>query len=647
VAAVTLRDLAEERELRDLVGRENELAVLLRTLDESGPLVTFVHGIAGIGKSTLLGAFAARARERGATVIRIDCASVEPTARGFLAELRRSTGGAGDTDPLQRLAALTDRVVLAVDTYEAFRVSETWLRQTLIPALPGNTRLLIAGRDAPSIAWFAPIGLGGSLSVVELGPLADDAARALLRAAGLTDEAARRVHRVTRGHPLALRVAAAGAAAMPGAELEEVAAQQVVEELAGPYIQGLDPATRRALEAASLVRRVNLSLLAAMLPDAAPQDAYDRLVDLPFVRQLTDGLALHETMQQAIAIRLRADDPSRHRAYRQAAWRCLRDELRQAGAADLWRYTADMLYLIENPVVREAFFPSGAQLCSVEHSRTADGPAILETIARHEGPRAAVILHGWWDRAPEAFRTIRDRDGQIAGFSILFEVGSIPRQRWPQDPMIDAWVAHLRREPVPRGQQVLFSRRLLDRALGEGAGAVQGAAFLDTKRLYMEMRPRLRRIYWTAWTVLDLLPALTPLGFVRVPEADLDLDGRRLRTVMLDFGPGSIDEWLAHVAARELGIPQDDLLDLEAREIVVDGRRLALTRLEFALLRFLMEREGKTISRADLLANVWGYRYEGDSNVIDVAIRALRRKLGDRSDVITTVRGTGYRYRRV
>ena len=57
-----------------------------------------------------------------------------------------------------------------------------------------------------------------------------------LRAAGLTDEAARRVHRVTRGHPLALRVAAAGAAAMPGAELEEVAAQQVVEELAGPHI---------------------------------------------------------------------------------------------------------------------------------------------------------------------------------------------------------------------------------------------------------------------------------------------------------------------------------------------------------------------------------------------------------------------------
>jgi transcriptional regulator/AAA ATPase-like protein len=647
VAAVTLRDLAEERELRDLVGRENELAVLLRTLDESGPLVTFVHGIAGIGKSTLLGAFAARARERGATVIRIDCASIEPTARGFSGEIRRSTGEPADADPLLRLAALTDRVVLAVDTYEAFRVSETWLRKTLIPALPGNTRLLIAGRDAPSIAWFAPIGLGGSLSVLELGPLADDAARALLRAAGLTDEAARRIHRVTRGHPLALRVAAAGAAAMPGAELEEVAAQRVVEELAGPYLEGLDPSTRRALEAASLVRRINLSLLAAILPDAAPQDAYDRLLDLPFVRQLTDGLALHETMQQAIAIRLRAEDPSRHRSYRQAAWRCLRDELRDAGAAELWRYTADMLYLIENPITREAFFPSGAQLCAVEPARTTDAAAIFETIARHDGPRSAAILHGWWERAPEVFRAVRDRNGDTAGFTMLFETSSVPRSRWPHDPLVEAWLDHMRGEPVPRGQLVLFSRRLLDRTLGEGSGATQGAVFLDTKRLYMELRPRLRRVYWAGRSVLDLLPALGTMGFVRVPEADLDFDGQRFHTVMLDFGPGSVDEWLAHIAAHELGIPQDDLLDLESREIVLEGERFALSRLEFALLRYLMEREGKTVSRADLLADVWGYRYEGDSNVVDVAIRALRRKLGDRSDVITTVRGTGYRYRRV
>ena len=645
MTAVKLRPAQHEPQA--VVGRDHELAVLLGSLEESGPLVTFVHGIAGIGKSTLLGAFVARARERGATVLRVDCGSIEPTARGFLGELRRAIGQSDDADPVARLATMSGRVVLGVDGYEAFRVSETWLRREFLPALSSNARLVVMGRDLPSLSWFGPIGVAGSVSVMELGPLDDDAARALLRSSGLSDEVATRVHRVARGHPLALRVAAATAAAASDMFLEDLAAQRVIQELAGEYVDHLDPSTRRALDAASVVRRATVPLLGAMLPDVASQDAYARLLELPFVRQASDGLALHETMQQAIATRLRAEDPSRHRGYRQAAWRCLRDDLRSAGSGDLWRYTADILYLIENPILREAFFPSGAQLCTVEPARTADGPAILETITRHEGPHSAAVLHAWWDRAPQVFRSIRDRDGQFAGLTMPFEISAVPRSRWPQDPLADAWLDHLRRDPVPSGQLVLFSRRLLDRALGEAPGAVQAAAFLETKRLYMELRPRLRRIYWSAWTILDMLPALTPLGFVRVPEADVDLDGRRMYSVMLDFGPGSIDEWLAHVAARELGVPQDDLLDLEAREIVIDGVRLGLTRLEFALLRYLMEREGKTVSRADLLADVWGYRYEGDSNVIDVGIRALRRKLGERAKAISTVRGMGYRYRRL
>jgi DNA-binding response OmpR family regulator len=114
---------------------------------------------------------------------------------------------------------------------------------------------------------------------------------------------------------------------------------------------------------------------------------------------------------------------------------------------------------------------------------------------------------------------------------------------------------------------------------------------------------------------------------------------------MNDFGPGSVDEWLARIAASELGIPQDDLLDLEAHELVVDGQRVALTRLEYQLMHYLMQREGKAVSRAELLADVWGYGYAGDSNVVEVAVGALRRKLGDGSSVLTTVRGVGYRYR--
>jgi DNA-binding response OmpR family regulator len=67
---------------------------------------------------------------------------------------------------------------------------------------------------------------------------------------------------------------------------------------------------------------------------------------------------------------------------------------------------------------------------------------------------------------------------------------------------------------------------------------------------------------------------------------------------------------------------------------------VSLTKLEFLLLRELMEHAGKPVSKSTLLASVWGYEVEPGSNIIDACIRRLRSKLG--FDLIKTVRGEGY-----
>jgi len=95
----------------------------------------------------------------------------------------------------------------------------------------------------------------------------------------------------------------------------------------------------------------------------------------------------------------------------------------------------------------------------------------------------------------------------------------------------------------------------------------------------------------------------------------------------------------------ELGVDEDGILDQSARALVIDGQRTPLTRLEFSLMQYLTENEGKAVSRSDLLTNVWGYDYEGGSNVVDVVVRGLRQKMGDKSNMIEAVRGTGYRLR--
>jgi DNA-binding response OmpR family regulator len=113
---------------------------------------------------------------------------------------------------------------------------------------------------------------------------------------------------------------------------------------------------------------------------------------------------------------------------------------------------------------------------------------------------------------------------------------------------------------------------------------------------------------------------------------------------MLDFGPSSVDGWLARLVGNELGLSADELLDSEARQLVIDGGRVSLTRLEFGVMDYLIRREGKAVDRQSLLADVWGYDYQGGSNVVDAVVRVLRKKLGPYASVIETISGVGYRY---
>src|SRR5260221_13292612 len=70
--------------------RSSELSKMLGLIQDEGPRLMYVHGIAGIGKSTLLSSFATAARTSGVTLVGLDCRSIEPTERGFLHSLSRA-----------------------------------------------------------------------------------------------------------------------------------------------------------------------------------------------------------------------------------------------------------------------------------------------------------------------------------------------------------------------------------------------------------------------------------------------------------------------------------------------------------------------------------------------------------------------------
>ena len=123
--------------------------------------------------------------------------------------------------------------------------------------------------------------------------------------------------------------------------------------------------------------------------------------------------------------------------------------------------------------------------------------------------------------------------------------------------------------------------------------------------------------------------------------------------------PFAIEELLARIRvamkkrrgkdeAREI---EDHLLtigpicvDLASWQVRVKGETVSLTRKEFDTLKYLMEHKGTAVTREQLMNEVWGYDYLGDSNIVDVYIRYLRHKIDDQYNIKTihTIRSVGY-----
>lgn len=646
--AMRVGELLAARATADIVGREAELAALRQVLEPSGLRIVHIHGLPGIGKSTLLQAFAAEASECGAAVLLLDCREIEPTPGGFAAAVEQIAGisASNPEDMATQLGASARIVVLALDSYEVFRLLDTWLRQTFIPALPNCVQVVFAGRHQPAVGWR--FGGWEKLALnLPVEPLPPDKAAAVLEATHLDRPKRQKLAEALHGHPLALRLAASMLSEQPRLVIPEVTLQRVMAELTALYLSEVGDDDRRdLLEGASMVRRVTVPLLASMFPQQDPETAYRRLEQLTFTETVRDGLRLHDGVREAIAQTVQARDPERALGYRRDAWRALTGQASAAGRSELWRYTADILYLIENPVVREAFFPSGGGQVSVESGQPHDRSAIRAIVEAHEGPAAASWLLNWWDHHRQSFVVVRGVNGECEGFCCRMDPEQTDRRHLSGDPVTAAWLSDLEENPLPEGKRVLFIRRWLDRTAGERPGNVQAACWLDLKRTYMEMRPELQRVYLT---VVDLEPyaaAATQLGFRVLEDRELRLDGRAYQTAVLDFGPDSVDGWLAELAAAELGLPLDtSILDREARELVLDDCRTGLTPLEFGVLSHLCDREGVAVSREELLREVWRSEYTGWSNKVDAVVAGLRQKLGDRADSIETVRGVGYRYR--
>jgi hypothetical protein len=647
-----LADRLERRAVEALAGRRAELERLQTFVSGDEPLVLHLHGIPGIGKTHLLNALAATL-DKKICLIRIDARWCEPSPSGLCQAISKEIGLPESENPDVIAASLSNkapRTLLIIDSYESFRLLDSWLRQTFLPSVGDTVRTILASREAPRPAWRIDPAWRSLFDSMLLDTFPQDVALEYLTSEGLSENSARELNRITRGHPLALSLGLALYSTSGQVRGSTTTHHQVLEHMSALFLEDADSRTREIVQAASLVRTATAPLLAAMLPHIPAEEALNQLRSLPFVSTSPHGLLLHDAVRGPVTAAFKSLDPVRYQAYRRAASQVARDQYKHAPQADHWRCTADVIYLLENQNLREGFFPTSENTLSVEPARSEDGDSISAIVSKFDGPQSRRVLQEWWRYHPESFFVVRSESGAVQGFYTAILASKIHKNVLAADPLVASWATDL-----PRAEDraaTLWVRRTLDLDTEEAPSPGQAACWLDIKRTYLELRPHLRWIY-TCYCDAELYRRpFEQLGLRLADQGRPLIDGALQHTFRLDMGVDSVDGWLANLLAREVGTatnavaPSPSLLDEQARELVIDGSRIALTPLEFGVLSYLIARPNKAVARYELVEAVWGYGKEAStSNVVETVVRSIRQKLGAHRDSLETVRGVGYRYR--
>jgi len=642
----------ERRAVEALAGRSAELHRLLAFASGDESLVLHLHGIPGIGKTHLLNALAATI-DKEIAIIRIDARWCEPSPAAFYRAISKELDIPESEDPAALAAILSTahtRTLLVIDSYESFRLLDSWLRQTFLPSLSDTVRTILASREAPRPAWRIDPAWRSLFDSMHLDTFPPEIALGYLTSEGLPEDSAKELNRIALGHPLALSLGLALYSTGGHVRRSASTNHQVLEHMAALFLEDASSDTREIVQAACLVRTATAPLVAAMLPHIPPAEALERLRALPFVISSPHGLLVHDAVRGPVTASLRSLDPARYQVYRHAAAQVARDQYRQAPQSDHWRCTADVIYLLENQNLREGFFPTAENTLSVEPARSEDGDAISAIVRKFDGPQSRRALHEWWRYHPESFFVVRNDAGEAQGFYTAIVASKIHKNVLAADPLAASWSTDL-----PRAEDraaTLWVRRTLDCDTEEAPSPGQAACWLDIKRTYLELRPKLRWVY-TCYCDAELYRRpFEQLGLRLADQGRPVIDGVMQHTFRLDMGVDSVDGWLANLLAREVGTaddpvaPSSSLLDEQARELVIDGSRTALTPLEFGVFAYLIARPNKAVARYELVEAVWGYGKEAStSNVVETVVRSIRQKLGAHRDSLETVRGVGYRYR--
>ncbi|NOJ43602.1 winged helix-turn-helix domain-containing protein [Bradyrhizobium australiense] len=439
-SSTSLGDRLRTEASQRFVGRDVELGQLRDAISKSPPPTPlyFVHGPGGIGKTTLLERLRTEAVAGGIGFVTFDAAGIPPKPDALTAAIT----GALELDAARGLETLASsrlaskRNILAIDSFEHLEPVSSWVRDTLLPSLPSQVTVVLAGRQPPDSRWTAhPLWCTG-MHCISLDSLSRAESARLLEAHDVAEGFRAAILGLCHGHPLALVMLAAEVRRLD--HIPQGLGPDLVRELTGRCVaQAPTPLHRAALEACALALTTTVPLLSDVVDAASAAMLFEWLAAQDYVKASPHGLQPHELVRVAIDEELRWRDPQTSRALQHAINRHLILRLREG--RDISRTAVELQFLGRHSPLMQRYFDYstlGSVMVGPATEADASGIACLRDAALPPAERA--MFDHW--RGHSATRTLvaRHRDNKVCGVTVILRLDQLDDRSAAVDPVVDA-----------------------------------------------------------------------------------------------------------------------------------------------------------------------------------------------------------------